>query len=200
MLPLEMFTTVLDSRTCGSHCTFRQHKHLDQPAIEPPSDSLGPPSVYPRLRFPARGLRAACRVHTFHLNKSIASLAAGNYSNLRIRVPSHGRYSQQEPAQPWKTAYEAGVAEAQSGSYVLEQFASTCYYFGESLTDAMIDAGLEVPPIGLISTAIGGTKIEAWVDNATLDQCSDVNPTSGGGLFENWVLPYAHMTVSGFLW
>lgn len=45
------------------------------------------------------------------------------------------------------------------------QFSATCMYFGAELIDARAAQGLDDVPIGLIQSAIGGSQIEAWMDN-----------------------------------
>lgn len=99
----------------------------------------------------------------------------------------------------------------------LQHFSATCLYFGVELLDAL---GPDAPPIGLIETAVGGSTIEAWMSNETLDRCANEfnfsygNPTKGesirggaskdqhipGTLFYGYLTPFANMSVAGFLW
>eukprot|EP00039_Didymoeca_costata_P008455 m.112529 g.112529 ORF g.112529 m.112529 type:complete len:672 (-) comp14091_c0_seq2:383-2398(-) len=137
--------------------------------------------------------------YTFARNKTLAALKNGKYSNIRIRAPSHGRYSGQEFVQVWKTAKAAGLDTDPYGYFGLFQFASTCYYFGESLTDLLEARGQEIPPIGLINLAIGGTQIEAWTSQVTQAECNNITQTDGG-LYESWIVPYSYMSVKGFIW
>jgi hypothetical protein len=80
-------------------------------------------------------------------------------------------------------------------------FSGTCYYFGESLTDAL---GAAAPPLGLIHTAWGGSTIQNWIRNETLNSNVCANHSSGqgndGGWYESRVLPYSEMTIKGFVW
>lgn len=63
------------------------------------------------------------------------------------------------------------------------------------------DSSVTVPPIGLISTAIGGSMIEEWLPNATLDLCKNLSrSTSNEILYDSKVLPYLHMSIKGWLW
>ena len=54
-------------------------------------------------------------------------------------------------------------------------FSAACYYFGESLTDMMLEQNGEAPPIGLIHTAWGGSSIEQWLANDTIETCEYVD-------------------------
>jgi hypothetical protein len=54
------------------------------------------------------------------------------------------------------------------------KFSATCMEFGRSLIEQLGD---DAPPIGLIQSAIGGTKIESWSANTTTAQCQ--NKTTG---------------------
>lgn len=80
---------------------------------------------------------------------------------------------------------------------------ATCLEFGRSLIDQL---GASAPPIGLIASAVGGTKIESWSPNATTEQCQNQSagqPTAGpprGGLFYGMACPFVNTTVSGFVW
>jgi len=73
----------------------------------------------------------------------------------------------------------------------------------------------EPVPIGLIESAVGGTQIEAWMQNATLlpntktPACTNmsggpvgvswVNP-GNGALYNGMVNPYLNMTIKAGLW
>ena len=90
-------------------------------------------------------------------------------------------------------------------------FAAACWYFAEELTNRL---GADAPPIGLVHAAIGGTMVEAWTMNHTLDDCkmeyNDIyhgsvcnqtaNPALCGGLFNGMVAPYLNTTIKGVLW
>lgn len=78
---------------------------------------------------------------------------------------------------------------------------STCFYAAEELSYMRRDAGLPQVPLGLITTAIGGTTIEQWSTNATLDQCKNLTRNSDNEqLYDQYILPYENMTVGAFLW
>jgi len=56
-------------------------------------------------------------------------------------------------------------------------------------------------PIGLVATAIGGSKIEEWITEDVAKTCgmADVG-TKNEILWSNNVLPYVDMTIKGWLW
>ena len=80
-------------------------------------------------------------------------------------------------------------------------FSSTCYYFGESLSDELAKGGAPPPPIGLVHTAWGGSTIEQWLTNETIASCKNA---SISGSNQEWhdqrVMPYIGMTVKGWVW
>ena len=83
----------------------------------------------------------------------------------------------------------------------LFNFAAACYYYAEALTDQFEAAGKAAPPLGLISTAIGGSMIEEWLPNATNAHCSGANIVAHNQLlWDENVLPFLDMTVWGWLW
>ena len=130
--------------------------------------------------------------NTLTRNISLAAIAAGKYSNIRIQQLR----GNMNPDTPWTP-----IAQAAASPDVFLAFSGTCYYFAESLTDELGDAA---PPIGLIHTAWGGSTIQQWVSNATLNSNVCANHSSGqgndGGWWEARVLPYAEMTLKGWVW
>ena len=80
---------------------------------------------------------------------------------------------------------------------------ATCLEFGRSLLDQL---GADAPPIGLIASAVGGTKIEAWSPNATTAECQNTSvgaPTAGppgGSLFYGMVCPFVNISLAGWIW
>ncbi len=51
----------------------------------------------------------------------------------------------------------------------VNQFSAACWHFAEQLTDMAEHAGEPIIPFGLISSQWGGTMVEHWVPNATLN-------------------------------
>lgn len=65
----------------------------------------------------------------------------------------------------------------------------------------LIGSNPKVVPLGLVSTAIGGSMIEEWVPNTTIDNCKNVSIAGHNQmLYDEKVLPYLEMTVKGWLW
>jgi sialate O-acetylesterase len=79
-------------------------------------------------------------------------------------------------------------------------FGATCWYFAQRL----VDMGLDEIPIGLANTAIGGQRIEEYASNATLHMCTqrvgEESPWWDAQLFATQVLPFADMTIKGWIW
>lgn len=59
-------------------------------------------------------------------------------------------------------------------------------------------------PIGLADTAIGGQRIEEYMNNITIGKCSNRSseniPWWDGELFASQVIPFVDMTVKGWVW
>ena len=79
-------------------------------------------------------------------------------------------------------------------------------YFGVELINAREAQGLEPVPIGLIQSAIGGSQIEAWMDNSTRTLCKNLSLTGGavpqdnGRLYYGMVAPFVNYSLAGWLW
>ena len=79
-------------------------------------------------------------------------------------------------------------------------FSGTCLYFGLHYM-RLRPSGPAGPPIGLIQSAVGGTHIEAWLDNETLPLCRNISdPGIAHNLFYGMIAPFVNMTVSGWVW
>jgi hypothetical protein len=134
--------------------------------------------------------------NTLSRNLSIAAIGAGKYPNIRI----HQLSGNMNPDTPWTTVEQAVAGDAG----VFLAFSGTCYYFGESLTDALGGAAGGAPPVGLIHTAWGGSTIQNWISNDTLNSDVCANHSSGqgndGGWYTSRVLPYSEMTIKGWVW
>jgi sialate O-acetylesterase len=141
--------------------------------------------------------------NTFSRFKTESAIAAGKYSNIRIKQMS----TNMNPAIPWSTLKNASATNMVSGAWggantsALFHFSSTCYYFGESLTDEL---GAAAPPIGLIHTAWGGSMIEQWLPAEVVGACKlSCSNVTTCGVSEWWntrILPYAGMTLKGWVW
>ena len=80
----------------------------------------------------------------------------------------------------------------------------TCWYFAQELVDRGITT-----PIGIADTAIGGQRIEEFMNNKTYTgatACPDaeggveVRTAWNGQLFAKQIMPFVDMTVKGWTW
>lgn len=140
--------------------------------------------------------------HTLGRNKSMDAIRAGKLTNIRI----HGLAGNMNRPQPWETlamalgnyTTPAWADPHHPETCAFLDFSSTCYYFGESLTEAL---GVDAPPIGLVHTAWGGSMIEQWLDNATIATCGNVSKGPTNQMFhDQYVMPYVDMALKGFVW
>ena len=140
-------------------------------------------------------------IHTFSRNRTLAAVKAGKYSNIRLKQIT----TNMNPAFPWISLHDAVatrlVAEhGKVNSTYLSTFSATCYYFGQSLTEEL---GADAPPLGLVHTAFGGSMIEQWLTEETVDSCknsSNYTAVGGGEWWQSRVLPFSHMTLKGWAW
>jgi hypothetical protein len=75
--------------------------------------------------------------YTYHKKKSYADIKSGAYDNIRAMV---GNSQQNAVDAPWLTMKAAASTPSPGGGkdlVALDNFAATCYYFAESLTDLM---------------------------------------------------------------
>ena len=143
-------------------------------------------------------------LHSYSRNETRDAVLAGNYSNIRI----HGLAGNMNSDQPWATLKQALVQRSCKGKSCktgtdsdfssMMMFSSTCFYFGQELSDAL---GAEARPIGLVHTAWGGSTIEQWLTNETIATCEYASPsTSNQEYHDTRVLPYIDMSLKGFVW
>jgi sialate O-acetylesterase len=135
-----------------------------------------------------------------------AILLDGKYKNLRIMAGSSGNhpygsggvwnpgYGAKGGTNPWMTARQAVVDNR------LFQFGAACWYFGQRLAEL----GVNDIPIGLTNTAIGGQRIEEFMNNSTINTCQNRSGVNvmyfDAELFARQVLPFVDMTVKGWVW
>lgn len=107
------------------------------------------------------------RVFTVHsgFNATIEATRASNYPNIRLFTVGEGGTTSDVPLtqlgsikQPWTVASAASVNVGDWSA-----FSAVCWFFGRNLYDKLGKA----VPIGLVSSAWGGTRIQAWSSNAT---------------------------------
>ena len=112
-------------------------------------------------------------------------------------VPKRASYTPQDRVEgKWKTSSPSNAAE----------FSALAYFFATSLSDI-----LDVP-VGIISCAYGGSKVEGWMPKSKLDTYpgwdmakeqadSTINEWERIGVMYNAMLrPVLGYTVKGFLW
>lgn len=125
--------------------------------------------------------------HSLSRNDTVAAIKAGKYTNIRGMFGGSGNtpsgvgfhaggtgYGRKGGSNPWMTAEQA-IATGESadaagggGTYPLFQLGASCWYFGQKLAELGVDV-----PIGLADTAIGGQRIEEFMNNATIGKCSN---------------------------
>jgi sialate O-acetylesterase len=71
---------------------------------------------------------------------------------------------------------------------------ATGYFFGKEILKA---TGVAV---GVIVTAVGGTRITEWMDPATLTANPGITDTDKGGMWNAWVAPVAGYGIRGTIW
>lgn len=96
----------------------------------------------------------------------------------------------------------------------INQFSAACWHFAEHLTDMMEHNNETVVPFGLVSSQWGGTMVEHWQPNSTLNAGVCKNASGGayapwqnkrwdidsGALYNGMVRPFLNMTIRGALW
>ena len=154
--------------------------------------------------------------HSLSRNETVVGIKAGKFSNVRGMFGGSGNtvdggktyhdggagYGRKTGSNPWMTASQAiatGSSARTGGSYPLFKMGAACWYFGQRLSEL----GVEVP-IGLADTAIGGQRIEEFMNNATISKCTNRSSENirwwDGQLFATQVLPFVDMTVKGWVW
>jgi sialate O-acetylesterase len=128
-------------------------------------------------------------MHTFSRNISRDAILGGKYANLRI----HGISGNMNPDQPWSTLKDMISTNADSDNSAFGRFSSTCYYFGEALSDELASQSTDgiAPPIGLVHTSFGGSTIEQWLTNKTIATCANASiDKSNQQWHDQRVMPY----------
>ena len=141
-----------------------------------------------------------------HNSSAIAVLSKGKYGNIRFYQVSQGsnntpQYVTQPHGTWYNVTYAAGllketdnVGRNYGGPY--QSFSAACMYFAMNLVD-LTD---ESVPFGMMESAVGGTLIEAWVDNSTYSSCASPDSPNHSNLYYSMVAPFVNMTVNGFIW
>ena len=173
--------------------------------------------------------------YTYARNATIAKIQGGKLGDIRI----FGIKGNMNADQPWITLRDALKGNGDKpngdgdddgddastpasmpayGSVPLDKFSSTCFYFGEALSEGLAAAaaataaaaapgsaangvGGTPAPIGLIHTAWGGSMIEEWLTNEEIAACKGAAITDNNGIFHDQnVLPFVDMSIKGWAW
>lgn len=175
---------------------------------------------------------------TFERNETTANVALGKYDNLRLWRGGLGKVGAPSEAGNWvlPSGPEPGSDSNDAltdqwrhpkdllpPNYIRDgepwfwEFPSTCFYTASYLTDLMVKDGKTPPPIGIMTTPVGGTMIEEWTDPATQSMCRNVtcmcqdqgcdpyqplgpNCTGNSDLWYGNSQPYVNITLKMFLW
>jgi len=93
-----------------------------------------------------------------------------------------------------------------SDSNSLRHMSAVCFLFARNLYDNMLERG-ERLPLGLIDSAWGGTRVEAWSTTEGLESCgaegqiNENNPqNSNSYLWNAMIAPLRRLSLFGFLW
>eukprot|EP01084_Bolivina_argentea_P088129 159117_1 len=129
----------------------------------------------------------------------------GKYSNIRFFTSADGNRANETFVIPVNNGKGGEYRWNQVNSttiHLLDLFSAACFYTAQFLTDnhAMSDVNF-----GLIDTAVGGTIVEAWTKNHTIDKYCVANTTACpgpgcGGLYNGMVMPWINMTIKTALW
>ena len=139
---------------------------------------------------------------TFSRNETVKAIKAGKYTNIRgifspsATTPTTGK---------WKTAQQAiEDGNETTPNYSLFDMGALCWYFAQELVELGVTT-----PIGIADTAIGGQRIEEFMNNQSYTgaiACPDaigakeVRTPWNGQLFAKQVMPFVDMTVKGWTW
>eukprot|EP01084_Bolivina_argentea_P185036 319108_1 len=140
--------------------------------------------------------------HTFSRNLTYDNITKlGKYKNIRFFMKMSLATS--EPI------YTYPRNDVQGGQYhwhqsdeiqFLDYMAAACWYTAQVLYDnySMTDINL-----GMMSAAVGGSLIEAWTFNHTIEHYCDGTLCPGpgcGGLYNGQLAPFFNMTILSALW
>ena len=136
--------------------------------------------------------------NTLSRNISYNGIKNGKYKNIRYykinaKLPTGTNVTY---VIPWDTHYQFEFADP----VTLDARSALGWYFAESLYDLWNITDI---PIALIDISQGGSHIEEWIQNKTVQltckytQCPDIGC---GYLYGSRIAPYINMTVRAFLW
>ena len=119
--------------------------------------------------------------YSFSRDELVAKVQAGRYSNIRF-YQYGGMGDQIDGTEPsWATTVATAPfwswqnlsnALGQEGYASFDTLSATAMHFAVSLTDLRSVGGEDVP-LGIITTAVGGTTVEAWSSREMLAACKN---------------------------
>jgi len=135
----------------------------------------------------------------FNASEEISDSAS--YTNIRYTVLSRHALDQEQednkPLTPWSDPSNSGN---------LGSMSAVCFLYARNVYDMMKERGESVP-IGLIDSAWGGTRVEAWSTKEALDSCGVEEhvdqshaQNSNSYLWNGCIAPLRRMKLTGFLW
>jgi len=127
--------------------------------------------------------------------------ASAGFTDIRFTVlqltTSDVELEDIEPKIPWSDPSQSGL---------LESMSAVCFLYARNLYSTMLARG-ERLPLGLVASAWGGTRIEAWSTPSALQACGsqEVVDTehpekSNSYLWNANIAPLRRMALFGFLW
>mgnify|MGYP002877567372 CR=1 FL=1 len=143
--------------------------------------------------------------NTFSRNRTVDAIRRGKYGNIRIaggKMASTHRHGSSR--MQWLSARASlSGGNASAPEYPLFDFCSTCWYFGEALTDAFAGDSRPPPPIGLICAGADGSEIEQLAPRGSLSkECAHAGVAprlNEGSVFTAELLPLVGMSLKGWL-
>lgn len=116
---------------------------------------------------------------------TMKTLAGANLDSAKTANHPDLRYMNMQAGGKWTAVTESTVLD----------FSGTAYYFSKEL-----QARLKVP-VGIMVSAVGGTDVERWMDDATLAADPLLSKdTATGDLYRRWISPLLGYGMRGAVW
>lgn len=133
----------------------------------------------------------------YNASEHIAAANATKYRSIRLltATPTCGAPRADLPVeQAWAPAGAASVGNPKAFSY----FSAVCWFAGKEIFDAR---GGDVP-IGLVTSAYGGTRVHQWSSADALRQCNQSGAALGADscLWDSMITPLLPMRLLGVFW
>ena len=113
---------------------------------------------------------------------------AGEYTDLRLyRMRSNGDLYLDEPEEEPRASWVV------SNSTSVKNFTAIGYYFGKKINQS------ENIPVGIVQSAINGTKIQQWMDDETIKN-ENVDVQGTDSMYNALIHPFAKFPFKAVLW